>query len=234
MKEVFKSEIGKIGIALVIGVAIGAIFYPSKEIEESERHRDEQRIEKEINYSRKIQSEKEERVREVQGSYFKMEEELNAKIQKQTTEISHLKVRVSERTFKLIKPDGTIEERTFRDSELSKDTTIVTTIQQEYTRKIKQTEDRYKKVYTEKLEKVKEAVIEKFKEKDLIIATLEKKRSIKINPGKTRIGVGVTNEQDYYGIVERDIFGPIFIHGLFEVNTENKDQKGGIGIGIKF
>lgn len=232
--QVIRSDgFGKV-VLLCVGVAIGAIFYPSKEIEEKERQRYEERIEKEVQYSRDLTKKYEERITETQGAYFKMEKELNAKIQKQTTEISKLKMRMSERTFKLVKPDGTIEERTFKESELSQDTQIVTTIREEYVTKVKQTEERYKKVYSERLQEIKEKVAQKLKQKDERIAELERSKKVKVNPGKTRIGVGMTNEKDYYGIVERDIFGPVFIHGLFEVNPENKDQKGGLGIGIKF
>lgn len=232
--RVVNSNNGRIVIALIVGIAIGAIFYPSKTIETTERQRYEERIQKEVDYSRQLQQDHQEKVLAIQGESLQQQEQLNAKIQKQKTEISSLKSRVSERTFKLVKPDGTIEERSFRESELSKDTTIVTTIRAEYDRKIKQTEERYKKVYAERLQSLVENVKKKTKEQEEKIAELERTKKVEINKSNTRLGVGVTTDQGYYGLVERDIFGPVFIHGIFQVNPDINDQSGGLGIGIKF
>ena len=233
--KIVKSEGGKIVLALIVGVAIGAIFYPSKSIKEEERQRYEERIQKEVDYSRKLQQDHREQIAAVRNESREREEQLSVKINKQQTEITNLRSKVSERTYKLVKPDGTIEERTFKESELAKDSTVITSIRTEFDKKVKDIERRYESIHRERLIKIKEQTDQKIREKELRIAELEKKKTVEINKRSFGVAAGIMTDQSYFGSVERDIFGPIYLQGLIQVNPQNSsDNKGGVGIGIRF
>lgn len=233
--KVVKSETGKVVIALIVGVAIGAIFYPSKTIKEEERQRYEERIEKEIEYSRKLQQEHKEELTKIINQSRQREEELSVKINKQRSEIRSLESKVSERTYKLVKPDGTVVERTFKESEVSENSEVITSVRVEFDRKIKEIENRYSKIYRERLTKIKEVTDQKVKEKEKRIAELERKKTVEVNKRSFGVSVGITTDQTYYGTVDRDIFGPLFIQGMVEVDTNNgSDNRGGVGLGIRF
>ena len=51
-----KNQTVRLLAVFIVGLAVGAIFYPSKSIKEEERQRSEARIEKEIQYSRTLES----------------------------------------------------------------------------------------------------------------------------------------------------------------------------------
>lgn len=229
-----KNQTVRLLAVFIVGLAVGAIFYPSKSIKEEERQRYEARIEKEIQYSRTLEKQYQEKIAEESKESRKREEQLRATITSQKTEISKLQAKVSERTFKIVRPDGTIEEKTFKESEINKDTSVVSTIRAEFDRKVTEIEDRWKKVYTERLLVIKDQTDAKLKEKDHRIAELERSRTVEINKRNFGVSVGMTNKKDYYGTVHRDVAGPIFIQGLIQTNPDNNDSRGGIGIGLSF
>lgn len=234
LKKLAQTTSFKIGMALIVGIAIGAIFYPKKEVTEETKVRIEELKQKEAEYKAKYEAEYQEKLKAVETQNKKLTESLTNKLEKTVQENSKLRLQTEEQIVKIIRPDGTIEEKTIRKSDTQKETQIVTTIKEEFTRKIEEIETRYKEVYAERLEKIKQDVESKLKEKDHKIAELESKKHTKINDGDTRLGVGMTNERDYYGLIERDIFGPIFMHGLIEQDRQQNQLKGGIGIGLKF
>lgn len=221
-------------VALVIGAIIGALFYPSRELSHEERIRIEENAQRQVDYYREQVVDLRESHREEVRELRQREEEYRQTIDTQIERIDQLEKRVSTQTYKVIRPDGTIEEQTFTEQEISQESSVVISIREEFDMKIRDIQKRYSEAYTERLVEIREQVEGRLKEKQDRIAELESERRESVNRRSTRIGVGVTSDITYYGLVEKDILGPIFIHGIVETPSDDRSLRGGVGLGISF
>jgi len=98
-------------LVLLLGIAIGAIFYPTKRIEERERqkHEEETKVLKEEHV--KELSQVRDTLDKTNQSFTEYRKETDTKITKLTTENTTLKSKQKTAYYKLVKPDGTIEVR---------------------------------------------------------------------------------------------------------------------------
>jgi hypothetical protein len=231
--KILNNSVVRYTLILVAGIAIGAIFYPSKSITREEQRKYEREIEK-----LKIQKEVTEKIFEKKldeesKSHKKYKEETEKKVSVLREENYKLKQKVSEKKFRIVKPDGTIIEKWFKDSEIEQTSSIVTNIKLEFNRKVKSIENKWKKVHEERVVKIKEEFDQKIKEKDHIIASLKKKETIKINERKFGVAVGRMSDEDYYTNISYDIAGPLFLNMQVESNFDNSSAVG-FGIGLRF
>ena len=143
------------------------------------------------------------------------------------------KQKVEEGTLKIVKPDGTIVEKTYKKTETEQISQITTAVRDEFNRKVKSIENKWKKVHAERLTKVKNEFDLKIKEKEKEIYELKKSRVVEINKRNFGISTGFLSNKNYYTGVSYDIYGPFFL----DLHTES-DFKGdfaiGGGIGLRF
>lgn len=235
LKDALKNEYVRSGLILVIGITIGVLFYPTKRIEEkmTQKHQQEISILKE-QHSKEIQD-----IVEKYAASLKENKELRAeselKISKLTDEVKTLKAKSKTSTYKLVKPDGTIEERTFTESEIDQSSRVVTQIQEEFKTKIQQIETKYAQIHAERVTNLKKEFDSKESEYKKTIDELTKSKSVSINEKKFGIEAGITNEKNYYGHVTMDVWGPTFIGVHGQVGANGKDANNmGIGLGMRF
>lgn len=234
MKKVLNNPLIRHSLILVLGVAIGAIFYPTKHIER----------EIEQKYQSKIQRIKEEsKFKEVVykdaidkqiALSIKIERESNEKISSLKIENNSLKQKVKERKLKIVKPDGTVVEESFRESETEAVSRVITDVRQEFNTKVKSIENKWKKVHEKRVVEIKEKYEKKLEEKQKIIAEYKKKESIKVNPRSFGLAAGVMSDNQYYGNISYDVFGPLFLNLQIESDRNFQDSSGGIGLGFRF
>ena len=233
MKNLLQNKYSQLVIAVVIGAVIGVTFYPSKTIKEDLR----QKYEQEIN---RIQSVNEKTTTEMK-SKFDSElainkskvDEYSKKVDKLTVENTHLKQSQKESIVRIIRPDGTIEEKIYKESQTEVLSSITTQIKEEFTRKITEIENKWKRIHTERLDVIKKDYDSKLIEKDRTIAELSKQTTVEINKKSFGVAVGYMTNKDYFSNISYDIMGPIFID--FQVQSNLKDDNaGGLGIGLRF
>ncbi len=219
------------------GVAVGAIFYPSKTITEEEKSRYEERIVKLTETQEKLTKDFNEKLYKKETENKRTEIELHSKISSLTTKVRDLKSKVKTSYYKLIKPDGTIEERRFTESEVNESTKVVTSIRKEFDLKISKIEKRWLTIHRERVVKLVKEFNEKKKVYEERIAELEKKREVKINERNTGFELGFLSSSNYYLHVSRDLFGPVFIGVHSQSNlgllAEPEFAIGG-GVGLRF
>ena len=234
MKQILKLEWVRYVIIGLIGIAIGAIFYPSKTIETEERHKFEQTI-------TKLQAEKETTKTFYQDLYNKevvenkqYQEESTKKIDSYKEENFKLKQKVSEKRYKIVRPDGTIEEKWFKDSETDVVSSAVTQIKSEFTLKVKSIETKWMKIHEERIKKIK-------KEHEASIVSLSstrsetvKKKKVEINKRSFGASFGVMTDEKLFSSITYDVFGPMFLNLHLEADRSFGDKEVGIGIGIRF
>lgn len=234
MKELLKNNLVRYGLVLIAGIAIGAVFYPSKTIETELEQKYQQQITRLQEEHREKKSELQEQIQKQIAETKEVEQRTEAKLSSVKEENSRLKRQVKERTLKIIKPDGTIVEETYKESQTEVVTKIVTEIRQEFVTKVNSIEKKWEKVHVRRLKKVKEKFDKKIEEKDKVIASLKKSKKVEINKRDFAIAAGLKTDQDYYVNGSYSLFGPFFLNFHAETNKRFDDQAAGIGFGIGF
>lgn len=221
-------------LTLMAGVAIGAVFYPTKRVEEKIKKKYEEEIQRV--YERNASSEEkwQELYSSVSEEYRSYQKESNNKLESLTTTIRDLKSKQKTAYYKLVKPDGTIEERQFSESEVNESTQVVTQIRQEFQEKVQSIEQKWSDIHRQRLTEVKKQFEEKEQTYVKRIEELERSKVTTVNEKRFGAEVGMDTDRDYYIHGTGNIFGPVFmgVHG--ETSKEFNSQSIGLGLGIQF
>jgi uncharacterized membrane-anchored protein YhcB (DUF1043 family) len=233
LKETLNNQYVRYFLILFVGVTIGALFYPTKRIEEKITQK----------YEQQISSIKEQHSKETKELTDKFEltvktektkvEESERKISKLTSEVKNLQSKQKISTYKIVKPDGTIEERTFTETDVNESTKVITKVQEEFKNKITQIENTYAKVHRERVENLKKEFDSKEQQYQKTISELQKSKTVSVNEKSFGLEVGVLSNKDYYGHATMDLWGPVFV-GVHGQMGQNNNNALGAGLGIRF
>jgi uncharacterized membrane-anchored protein YhcB (DUF1043 family) len=220
-KEILKNRYVQLALALVVGITVGAIFYPSKS--EEYRERAELLYEKTVELEKTLEEKKIELTEtEIQldktvSEFKSFEEETSKKVESLRTENRELRTSAKRKKFKLVKPDGTIVEKEYEESQSEEITSVVTEIREEFDTKVKSIESRWKSAYERRVKKLKSEYEKKLEEKKtetiVVEKIVEKEKIVKVNERKLRTEVGVTTNKDLYIHTSYPLWGPVFIGG---------------------
>lgn len=238
MRDLLNNEYVRATLILLIGITIGALFYPTKKIEEKVSQRYEQQIltlnEKHSQELKSI-SEAKDKVEQESKEYHKTSEQ---KISSLTSQVTELKSKQKTSTYKLVKPDGTIEERTFTESEIDQSTKTITKIQEEFKQKVDSIEQKWSQIHEQRVTELKKQFDSKEQGYQETIATLEKSKTVSVNEKHFGVEAGVMNDKAYYAHLTGDVWGPLFIGVQGELKTPDIKQSGesrfGLGVGLRF
>jgi len=221
-------------IALLGGIVIGAVFYPSKTITREETARYEAKIEKLENENREIEQDFKANFIAMEESHKEYKRESESKISSLRTENTHLKQKTKERIVKIIKPDGTITEEIVRESDTEIVSQIITDIKQEFNEKVTSIESKWKKVHETRVVAIRDTYEKKLSDKQHIIDTYSKKETIKINERKFGVSLGYTTYDKYFSSISYDLAGPLFLDFHLESDSSFSDSGAGVGVGFRF
>lgn len=225
-------------IILFVGIAVGALFYPTKRIEEKTSQK----------YEQEISSIKQQHSKETQDLKIALDkeqkdsksfhQESNHKISSLSSQISSLKSKQKTSHYKLVKPDGTIEERDFTESDVEQSSKTVTRIQDEFKTKVNSIENKWSKIHEERTAELKKEFNSKEQDYQKTIASLEKSKTTTVNEKHFGIEGGIMSDKDYYLHATADLFGPIFLGVQGEIKSsksnQSLDNRLGLGIGLRF
>ena len=218
----------------VAGIAVGALFYPTKHIEETITQKYEEILAKEkLQHSDEMSKTTEDFLHQLKTSLAQTKE-LETKISSLTTEVKNLKSKQKTAYYKVVKPDGTIEIKKFTESEVTESTKVITQIQQEFKEKIATIETKWETIHKQRLQEVKSSFDLKEKEYQSKIAEYESKKVVDINPKKAGLELGATTKGAVYIHPSYDIFGPLFLGVHVEGAPNGSEFGAGAGVGIKF
>ena len=239
--ELLKKRGVQVALALFIGITIGALFYPSTTTTE--------RVKKEITEKYELQIKE---LKEVHASSIKevedtlehreemnreLREETSRKVASLTTENRQLRQSSKRKKFKLVKPDGTIIEKEYEESQSEEISSVVTEVREEFNRKVSSIENKWKSIHISRVESLKEdfnSKIEKIKsEKKEKIVYVEKEKIVEVNKKKLRPEIGVTSEKEAYIHGTYTLWGPVFVGTGASMDIETKafgDARFGLGI----
>lgn len=220
-------------LVLVLGVGIGAMFYPTSRIEERYKSEYEQTIAQEKSaHAVEMKNLTDKYDKEVSEKRT-LEVETSRKITSLTVQVRDLQSKTKESYYKIVKPDGTIEIRKFKESEVNESTKVIASVKEEFNTKIKEINDRYEKVHRERILAIKNEFDQKEASYQQTIAKLEKEKITDVNPKRYGLEAGYLSNKNYYGHVTADVFGPVFV-GLHTQTNFLGDYAVGGGIGLRF
>lgn len=238
LKKLWQNELFRCGCFVLIGVAIGAIFYPTKRIEEKlyKEHQKELTQAKE-QYQKEVFNEREQ-VSKLKEELSSLKLEYSIKVVKLESQIKELNSKQKTSYYKIVRPDGTIEEKRFTESEVNESTKVVAKIQSEFKAKIDSIEQKWSSIHKERLSLIKKEFDSKEQSYLKEIDVLKKSKVTEVNKKHFSAEVGVDYKLRYYGHVTGDLFGPVFmgVHagGLSFTYPSDTDLSAGVGFGIKF
>jgi hypothetical protein len=227
------SRVAQLTIALLVGVAVGALFYPTQHIEETVKQEYQQKIDKVLIEKEQIRKELTDKLDVETKLHTEYKVEMTRTVVTLQSQVKELKASKKETFYKIVKPDGTIEIKKYTESEVSETTKVITEIREEFDKKITEISDKWQKVHKERVEILVKDFEKKETEYKETIAKLEKKLIIDTNPRSTGLEVGYLSNKQYYGHVNMDVFGPMFIGVQTQSNFIDKYAVG-IGAGIRF
>jgi hypothetical protein len=233
-KSLLQKEWVRYVLVLVAGITIGALFYPTKQIEEKLSLKYEQTIAS-INEKNGQELEKQ------NSKYEKLQEEFNSyqsqaetKISSLTKQISNLKSKSKEKYVKIIHPDGTVEIRKDTENESSSETTTVTQVEEEYKQKIETLNKQWESTVESKTSELKKEFSSKEQQYEKTIQDLKSSKTVSVNSKRFGIDVGIMSDKSYYGGVNADLWGPLYLNLEANINTPESSNKVGAGVGIRF
>jgi hypothetical protein len=241
LKELAKQKWIQLVGALALGITVGAVFYPQSRTEERIRQELHEEYKLSIEESKKTFDKREEELREEirlqEQSHREYTEETQHKLEKLTQENSSLKQSVKKKKLKIVKPDGTIVEQEVEESNTEQTHSIVTQVKEEFTRKVQEIEDRWKKLHQERVAEITaehKAELEKVRsEQKTVEVIVEKEKIVETNPKKLRPEIGVTTDRNLYLHGTYSLWGPVFIGGGVS-GTHERFGDGRLGLGLEF
>jgi hypothetical protein len=221
----------QIALVFVGGMAVGALFYPTKHIEETltTKHEEEVKIIKE-QHSKELSS-KQEELNKVIAESRTYQRDTEKKITSLTTEVHNLKSNKKTAYYKIVKPDGTVEIRKFSESEVTESTQVITQIQSEFKEKVVEIENKWESLHKKRVTEIKKEFSSKEEEYKHTIDELKKTKVVDINKKTFGIEGGLMLNKNAYAHITADLFGPIFFGLQSELGPA---PSAGAGFGLRF
>lgn len=221
-------------LCLLGGIAIGAIFYPSKTITREVEARYESTIDRLENEKKSEREQFAEILTKRETEHKEYRRETDQKMSSLRTENTELKQKTKETIVKIVKPDGTITEKTIRTSDTQVVSQIVTDIKQEFNEKVSSIEEKWKQVHEDRVKDIKKDYERQLEEKQKEISYYSKKETIKVNERKFGVSLGYTKNDTYFSSITYSVFGPFFLDVHLEADPKFVNSNGGVGLGFSF
>lgn len=228
-----------LGVGVICLVA-GALLYPTKRIEEKMTQKHQEEISSLKEQHTKEVSSLTETLNKVTAESKSYKEESEKKYSMLKIENKDLKSKQKTSYYKLIKPDGTIEIKKFTESEVNESTKVVTSIQEEFKKKVESIETKWETIHKERIVNLQREFDSKESSYKKTIDELTKSKTTTINERTTTVDIGMMTNGDYFGHTTTTIRGPFI--GSLHVDQKKEDlskqQKAesvvGAGVGFSF
>ena len=220
-------------LVFVGGVAVGALFYPTKKIEDKVHQQDQLVINQLTQEKQQIQTTLTQKIDEITQQKSDLELSTTKQIMTLQIQVQELENKKVETYYKIVHPDGTVEERKYSESESSSSSKVISDVQQDYEKKISDINQQWQ-IKLDTTVQTQQAQFDTIiQEKDKQISDLESSHSVTINEKHFGIEGGYLTSKQYYLHTSADLFGPIFIGA--HVNTDLLSNTSvGAGVGIRF
>jgi hypothetical protein len=232
LAPLLKNQKVQLAIALFVGITIGALFYPTKSIEEKVSKKYEQQIST-LNqvHSQELQASKQE-LDKVTSQSQTLQAQSQEQISQLTTQVHDLQSSKKTTYYKIVHPDGTVEIRETTDAESQEEDSVATQVQAEYQQKLSEATSQLEKTHQDEITTLEKSYTSKAQAYEETISSLQKSKTVEINQKTTSVEGGLMNDKDYYVHAQHDLWGPVFLGGQGEAGQAG--GRFGLGIGIRF
>lgn len=232
----------QLALAFIIGGALSALFYVPKTTETREKieilETKKVELERELDETRTNLRQTRESLDQTVSEYKTFEEETSEKIESLRVENSKLVQSNKRKRFKLVKPDGTIIEKEYEESQSEEVTSVVTEVRKEFDTKVKSIESKWERIHKERVTKIVEEYERRLKEKKTEIVEkeviVEREKIVKVNEKKLRTEAGYTSDKKVYGHISYPVWGPFFLGGGAASTTDFQESEARVGIGLSW
>lgn len=224
------NKVAQFILIFIVGAAIGAIFYPTKHLEETltKKHQEEI-VTLNEQHSKEVKTERE-KYDALSGSYKSLKTESESKLTSLSTQIHTLQSKQKTSYYKIVRPDGTIEIKKFSETDTDESSKVVTQIQQEFKQKVDSIEQKWSVIHKERVVEMQKEFDAKEQAYKKTIDEMKYTKVEDINKKSFGIEAGVLIDRSYYGHVTYDVFGPVFLGGHAQFGLNNTL---GLGLGLR-
>jgi hypothetical protein len=215
----------------VAGAVIAAVFYPTKQIKESLQKTYQSQISTLQQQQASTLATQQSSYQKLSDQYSSYKTQTDSKINELTDQVSSLKSHSKTTTFKIVHPDGTIEERDTTESDVDQTQQVTQQIQDEWQQKTTDAVSTVTQQFQTQISTLQSQWSSKEQSYQSQIATLSQTKTETINPKDFTLDVGMLTNADYYGHVTYSILGP-FTLGLQA--QFGPSPAAGAGVGIRF
>lgn len=228
---VVSSRTAQLVIVLIVGMVIGALFYPSSRIEKKTSEKYEQQISKLNEQHTQELSNVRSQVTSLEQKNESIEKQYQGKMSSLSQTISQLQRSKKIDRYKITKPDGTVEEHTVIEDNVTQNVQTTDQIKQEYETKLTSQIQTIKKETEDKISSIQKTFDQKEQEYQQKIHTLETSEVKEVNTKHFGVEAGILMSKSYYMHATADLVGPLFVGAHAETGFNSML---GIGVGLKF
>lgn len=225
------SKVLQFALTLLVGVAIGALFYPTKHIEETVSKKYEQQI-SQLNTQHYAE------LASMKSSYDKQLSDSKTVIASSQKTITSLRSSVQQlktashyTDYKIVHPDGTIEEKKVLDKSSDDTSTVVSQVQAEYKTQLSAIETKYETLHQQRVQEISKSYDSQIATLKTTISSMQSTKVEDTNKKNYGIEAGALSNSSYYVHGNADVFGPVFIGIHGEAGSSNGI---GAGLGLRF
>lgn len=225
------SRLLQLVLTLLLGMVIGALFYPTKHIEEKLKTK----------YEAEELTLKEEHTKEVQTVTTNFQQQVDSlskqklEVEQQAislrSQVTELKKHQKKTYYKIVHPDGTIELKVESESDSDENSNVVDQVQTEFKQKLEEETTKLETTYNQQISKLQMDFDSKESDYKKQIQTLEQSKVVDINKRDYNMEVGVLTNRDFYLHASTTLLGPIIIGAHSEAGPSSSI---GAGLGLKF
>jgi len=227
--------------ALMIGMAVGAIFYPKKNTEEKTTEQIASQYEQQIQQLTQKQATEvktlNDKITSEETDKQQIQQTMSQQIQTLNTENDSLKQSSTKTISKVVKPDGTVIENETDNSTSDSTKSDIAKAQSDFNSQLTAVQEQDKKHEEDVVSQVTQQLNEQISTLKTQIASsttkIETDKKTESNPSKLRPEIGITSNLNGYVHATYTLFGPVFVGAGVSGTTTHFDEAR-IGLGIEF
>jgi ATP-dependent Lon protease len=225
------SRPAQFALVFLAGGVVASVFYPTKHIEEKLQKTYQQQIST-LTQQHSQELSKMQTTYEAQSQTLSQTNmQLTSKVNALTDQVTNLKTHQSKTFYKIVHPDGTIEERASSVKDSDEEQQITQQVQSEVDQKVQASTQAITSQFSQQISEMQKTWDSKEQTYQKTISTLTQSKVEDTNKKNFTLDVGALTNADYYGHVSYNLLGPIVIGLQGQFGTS---PAAGAGIGLTF
>ena len=218
-------------LAYAVGVAMGAFFYPTRQIKETMQQQFQQEMQTTQQESAKELATVNDKYASTLREYASYREDTEKELTKLNVTVMQLQDRKRTYDYKIVKPDGTVIEQHYTEDDVNEANQVIQQTQEEYKQQVTSITQTLKDQYSSTISSMQKDFDSKTQTYQAEIASLKSTKSETIGQKQFGIELGETSARATYLHGTFDLLGPIMLGLHGSVGSETQV---GAGIGFRF